>query len=125
MISIVKTSTEWPGILGGAPAGAVGQPDKMQCAQHAQCVRVCEMCSAVYSARGARATFAYASAPWRDVQLPLIALHHHLHGLGPPAYHLVGRELGGLAPVVRAVELVAARVVGGGAALIVAEAPTR
>ena len=72
-----------------------------------------------------RATYAHAGAPWRDIQLPLVALHHHLHGLGPPADHLVGRELGGLASVVRAVELVAAREVGGGAALIVAEAPAR
>ena len=52
-----------------------------------------------------------------------LGLINQLLGLG--LAHLVGRELGGLAAVVRAVELVAARVVGGSAAFVVAEAPAR
>mmetsp|Transcript_127233 Transcript_127233/g.407190 ORF Transcript_127233/g.407190 Transcript_127233/m.407190 type:complete len:242 (+) Transcript_127233:174-899(+) len=41
----------------------------------------------------------------RDVHLPLVALHHQLHGLGPARDHLVRSEGRGVAPLVRRVKL--------------------
>ena len=127
-----------PRDLGRPPTTAVGQPSTVQCirqcthgsargsargiargsaraVQNAQCMCVCKVLEASAS----------KGAPGRDVQLPLVALHHQLHGLGPPFDHLVGRELARLAPVVGAVELVSVGIVGGGATLIMAEAPVR
>ena len=55
-----------------------------------------------------------------NVELPLVALDHQLHRLGPALDDLIGRKGGGRAAVVRRVELGARRVVAGRAALVVA-----